>query len=53
MSKKRPNKPGPEPERLKIDADWKDSVKKALETPPLKEEHSTDEEHDNDERAEE
>ena len=26
--------PGPDPERLKIDGDWKDAVKKALETPP-------------------
>jgi hypothetical protein len=39
MPKKRPkkSKPGPEPERLKIEGDWKDALKKTLPgkpTPP-------------------
>lgn len=29
----RPPKPGPEPERLKIDGDWEDAVKEALNKP--------------------
>jgi hypothetical protein len=29
--KKAPKPPGPEPERLKIDGDWEDAAKKALE----------------------
>jgi len=33
MLKDAPHKPGPEPERLKIDGDWKDAVKKALNKP--------------------
>lgn len=33
---------GPEPERLKIDADWKDAVKKAVNTPPPKDESDDD-----------
>lgn len=30
MSKKRKKKPGPKPERLKLEGDWKDAIKKAL-----------------------
>ena len=33
MPKDDPSKPGPEPDRLKIDGDWKDAVKKALNKP--------------------
>lgn len=32
MPEKKP-KPGPEPERLKIEGDWEDAIKKALKTP--------------------
>ena len=34
--KNKPAQPGPTAERLKIDADWKDAVKKAVKTPPPK-----------------
>jgi len=30
MANKKPNKPGPNPDRLKIDADWEDAMKDAL-----------------------
>ena len=30
------NTTGPDPERLKIDGDWEDAVKKALKTPSSK-----------------
>ena len=38
------NKPGPEPERLKIEGDWEDAVKKAIEAhPPSAPEDESDE----------
>jgi hypothetical protein len=30
MDKKKPSKPGPEPETLVIEGDWKDAVRQAL-----------------------
>ena len=39
------NKPGPQPERLKINGDWKDAVKRAVNTPPPENtDEATDEE---------
>lgn len=37
MNQKKPKKSKKEPERLKIEGDWKDAIKKALETTPNKE----------------
>ena len=30
---KQPSKPGPEPDRLKIDGDWEDAIKQAIGKP--------------------
>ena len=35
-NRERGEKTGPKPEHLKIDGDWKDAVKKAVNTPPPK-----------------
>lgn len=45
---------GPEPERVKIEGDWKDVVKKAMDTPPPENGDDTEtEEHKNDGRTDE
>ena len=31
LHKKKPTKPGPQPELLKIDRNWQDAIKKSLE----------------------
>ena len=37
MAKKKPNrKPGPEADRLKIDGDWREAMKKAVRKPKPK-----------------
>lgn len=46
MPKPKNKAPGPEPERLKIDSDWKDAVKKAVNTPPPKDEDGRDTDED-------
>lgn len=35
-SKSRPEKRGPKPDHLKIEGDWADAVKKAIQKPPPK-----------------
>jgi len=47
MSDKNP-RPGPKPDRLKIDGDWEDAVKKALDKRPPKPDQSDPEENDAD-----